>query len=82
MYFDSSNGPGYNKPPALSGVNAFPLLHKYKAPSGPTAKPLGEPLISATVDLVPSGETRVRRDANISVSMTLPSGIATGPSGN
>ena len=59
-----------------------PLLHTYIAPSGPSAAPLGPPGISAMVSLLPSGLTRVNRGASISTSTTLPSGMATGPSGN
>jgi hypothetical protein len=42
---------------------------------------LGPPPGSATVVFVPSAVIRVMRPASISTRMTLPSGIATGPSG-
>src|SRR3954447_19317756 len=59
-----------------------PLLHTYTAPSGPTAAPLGLPPSSATTSTVPSSATRTRRPLRSSTQRTLPSGRATGPSGN
>src|SRR5688572_10073410 len=59
-----------------------PEFVQYSAPSGPTARPLGDPPVSATVDLVPSGATRVSFLPISSVTITEPSSMATGPSGN
>src|SRR5262245_5088846 len=46
------------------------------------AAPFGLPPGAATSDFDPSGPTRVRQPPPSSVTMTLPSAIATGPSGN
>jgi hypothetical protein len=46
------------------------------------AAPFGLPPGAATSDVDPSGCTRVRHPPPSSVTMTLPSGMATGPSGN
>src|SRR4029079_15209997 len=81
MYWPGSNGPGNSHSPSSSGVKHPPLLHRYTAPSGPIAAPLGPPAISAIVSFEPSGCTRVSRLPNISTRMTEPSGMATGPSG-
>ncbi|MCU0892359.1 MAG: hypothetical protein MUE77_11620 [Sandarakinorhabdus sp.] len=43
--------------------------------------PLGPPPGSATVWVRPSGATRVMRPGRISTTSTLPSAMATGPSG-
>src|SRR6185312_973339 len=59
-----------------------PLLQTYTLPSGPIAAPFGPPGICAMISLRPSGQTRVSLWPRISTSRTLPSGIATGPSGN
>src|SRR4051812_2015525 len=46
------------------------------------AAPLGPPPVSATTSTDPSGHTRLRLRRLISTHSTLPSGSATGPSGN
>jgi hypothetical protein len=60
----------------------LPLLQQYRCPSGPTASPFGPPPGLATVCLEPSGLMRVISPDQISTTMTEPSSIATGPSGN
>ena len=52
------------------GITHFDLANNYGPPPG-----------SATISFDPSGLTRVIRPLAVSVRITLPSGIATGPSG-
>src|SRR4051794_25179111 len=58
-----------------------PLLHTYSAPSGPIAAPFGLSPGVATVSFEPSGRTRMTQPPASSTTRTLPSDIATGPSG-
>src|SRR2546423_11616264 len=74
--------PGIVRPSTSCQLNEPPLLATYSLPSGPIAEPLGPPPVSATGSTEPSGETRLMRPPWISTSTTLPSDIATGPSGN
>src|SRR5215211_4810045 len=70
------------RPWASTQSNEPPLLATYSLPSGPTAAPLGPPPVRATTSTEPSGPTRVTVPRLISTTTTLPSLMATGPSGN
>src|SRR5437764_8927591 len=67
--------------PPTSGEPYPPLLHTYRAPSGPIASPFGLPPFSDTTDVLPSDCTRTTVPPRSSTHSTLPSGIHTGPSG-
>src|SRR5438874_7949087 len=54
----------------------------YTLPSGPIAAPFGPPPVSAITSILPFGVTRDSVPRLISTRITLPSGIAIGPSGN
>src|ERR1700741_4261779 len=59
-----------------------PLLVTLILPFGPRAAPFGPPPSVATPWILPSGVTRESVRRSISTSITEPSLIATGPSGN
>src|SRR3954453_23150484 len=67
--------------PMTSVHSKPPLLQTYILPSGPMAAPFGPPPTWAITSFFPSGHTLVRLPVLISTSTTLPSAMATGPSG-